>query len=236
LRRQAGSVFRSTELRIYTLVIALSTLVVALSTWSPVMNLMNTAAGYSGFVSFGEALRAGAFQVTSIVTTTGFVTADYALWPPVAIALIFLLFFVGGMAGSTGGGIKVVRQVVLFKNSFREIRRLLHPNAVIPLRLNGSVVPSGVVREVLSFVILYLALIVLGTIVLAFFGLDILTALGAVASSLGNIGPAFGTLGPTASYAGIPDVAKWFLAMLMMTGRLEIFTVLILFSPEFWRR
>jgi trk system potassium uptake protein TrkH len=236
LKREARGVFRNTELRIYTLVIVLSTLLVSLSTWSPVMNLMNTAGGYSGYASFGEALRAGAFQVTTIATTTGFVTADYVVWPPLAVAVIFLLFFLGGMAGSTSGGIKVVRQVVLFENSFREIRRLLHPNAVIPLRLNGRVVPSEVIREVLSFVILYLALVILGTIVLAFFGLDLLSALGAAASCLGNIGPAFGTLGPTASYAAIPDVAKWFLAILMMAGRLEIFTVLILFVPGFWRR
>lgn len=235
LGRGRSVVFRNTELRVYSAVIVIATMVVTLSIWSPVRNIMNTTT-FAGYDSFMDALRSSAFQVTSIITTTGFGLADYVLWPPLAIAVIFVLFFIGGMAGSTSGGIKVVRQVVLFKNSFREIRRLLHPNAVIPLRLNGRVIPAEVVREVLSFVILYLALVVLGTIAMCFFGLDLVSSLGVVASSLGNVGPAFGALGPTASYASLPELAKWFLAILMMIGRLEIFTVLILFSPEYWRR
>src|SRR5690606_17109236 len=161
LKGEMKYVFRNTELRVYTLVIVISSIIVALTLWSPVMDLLTTADLYTGYASLGGALRQGTFQVTSIVTTTGFYAADYMAWPPLVIAILFLLFFVGGMAGSTSGGIKVVRQIVRFKNSFREIRRLLHPNAVIPLRLNGSVISADVVREVLSFVILYLALIVL---------------------------------------------------------------------------
>ena len=131
---------------------------------------------------------------------------------------------------------KVVRQVLLFKNSFREVNKLIHPNAVIPIRLSGKVVSPDVMRNVLSFVVLYFGLIVLGTIVLSFMGIDLLTSLGAAMSSIGNIGPGFGSLGPTENYAHLPGAAKWVLSLLMMAGRLELFTVIILFFPAFWHR
>jgi len=235
LKGETGRLLRSTEFKTYTAVILGAAVVVAMSTWQPVMRLMRTES-FAGFESLGEALRSGFFQATSIVTTTGFGTADYVLWPPLALTVIFALFFVGGMAGSTGGGIKVIRHVLLFKNSLREIKQLLHPNAVLPLRLDDHVVTPDVMRNVLSFAFFYLGLIVFGTVVLAWMGLDLESALGAAASSMGNIGPAFGTLGPSATYAALPDVAKWFLSILMMAGRLEIFTVLILFLPAFWHR
>ena len=183
-----------------------------------------------------DALRYAAFQAASITTTTGFGTADYELWPPLAAAVLFALFFVGGMAGSTGGGVKVVRVLLILKNSFREVRQLLHPQAVLPIRLDHRVVPEGIMRNVLSFIVLYIGLVGAGTLVMGLLGLDLLSAFSATFSSVGNVGPAFGTFGPTENYTHVPAVGKWVLSLLMMAGRLEIFTVLMLFLPAFWKR
>ena len=240
LRGRTITVFRDTEFQVYTGIIVCATLLITLGSWAPLLHLLpqHTAAltEFEGYASFFTALRYAAFQATAIVTTTGFGTADYELWPPVAITVIFLLFFVGGMAGSTGGGVKVIRHVLVFKDSFKEIKQLIHPQAVMPVRLNGAVVPPDVMRNVLSFIVFYIALLALGAALMAVLGLDLLSALGAAISCVGNIGPAFGTLGPTENYAHVPMLGKWILALLMMAGRLEIFTVLILFVPTFWRR
>ncbi len=186
--------------------------------------------------SFWDALRYGAFQAASIITTTGFGTADYELWPPLAIVILFALFFVGGMAGSTGGGVKVVRVLLILKNSFRELRQLVHPQAILPIRLDHRVVPDGIMRNVLSFVVFYVGLVGLGTLIMGVLGLDIWSAFSATFSCVGNVGPAFGAMGPTENYTHVPVVGKWVLAILMMAGRLEIFTVLLLFTPAFWKR
>ena len=186
--------------------------------------------------SFPDALRYGAFQAASIITTTGFGTADYEVWPPLALVILFALFFVGGMAGSTGGGVKVVRVLLILKNSFRELRQLVHPQAILPIRLDHRVVPEGIIRNVLSFVVFYLGLIGLGTLMMGFLGLDIWSAFSATFSCVGNVGPAFGAMGPTENYTHVPTAGKWILSLLMMAGRLEIFTVLLLFTPGFWKR
>lgn len=235
LRGEAGSLFKNTELKAYLYIILVATLLVTIAIWDGIPWFSDGAAG-AGIAGFGDAIRTAAFQVAAIVTTTGFATADYEIWPSLGIGVIFALFFVGGMAGSTGGGMKVVRHVLLFKNSFREVKKLIHPSAIIPVRLNGTVVSPDVMRNVLSFAVLYMALIIIGTIVLAALGIDLLTSLGAVMSSVGNVGPGFGTIGPAENYAHLPGLAKWVLALMMMAGRLELFTVLILFFPTFWRR
>lgn len=186
--------------------------------------------------SFWTSLRYAAFQATAITTTTGFGTADYELWPPLAVGIIFALFFVGGMAGSTGGGVKVIRVLLILKNSYREFKKLLHPQAVIPIRLDHRVVSDSIMQNVLSFIVLYIGLIGLGTLLMGFFGLDLMSAFGASLSSVGNVGPAFGTFGPTENYTHLPVAGKWVLSILMMAGRLEIFTLLMLFTPQFWKR
>ena len=186
--------------------------------------------------SFPDALRFGAFQAASIITTTGFGTADYEVWPPLALVILFALFFVGGMAGSTGGGVKVVRVLLILKNSFRELRQLVHPQAILPIRLDHRVVPEAVVRTVLSFIVFYVGLVGLGTLMMGFLGLDIWSAFSATFSCVGNVGPAFGAMGPTENYTHVPAAGKWILSVLMMAGRLEIFTVLLLFTPGFWKR
>ena len=154
LRGKAITVVRDTELQVYAGITLLATALITLATWQPTGLTLGSVTEFAGYETLTEALRYAAFQSTSIITTTGFGTADYELWPPLAIVTIFLLFFCGGMAGSTGGGIKIVRHVLLFKNSFKEIRQLVHPRAILPTRLNGSVVPDGVMKNVLSFVVI----------------------------------------------------------------------------------
>jgi trk system potassium uptake protein TrkH len=240
LRGKAITVFKDTELRVYTAIVVASTLLISVVTWAPAMSWapfqLTADAAFQGYESFLDALRYGAFQATAIITTTGFGTSDYELWPPLAMSIMFILFFVGGMAGSTGGGIKVIRQILLFKNSFKEVKQLIHPHAVIPVRLNDKVVSQDVLKNVLSFTVLYFGLIFLGTFVMGALGLDVMSALSASMSCVGNIGPAFGTFGPAENYAHVPMAGKWVLSILMMAGRLEIFTVLILVVPAFWRR
>ena len=240
LRGQAVTLFEDTELKAYAGIVLVATAVITLATWQPVMRLLpqgpGTDAVFDGYASLAEALRYGAFQVVAIVTTTGFGTADYEVWPALAVGALFMLFFVGGMAGSTGGGPKVVRHVLLFKNSFKEFKQLVHPRAVIPVRLGNEVVPQDVMRNVLSFIVLYFMLNGVGILVMMLLGYELESAFGATIASVGNIGPGFGAFGPTDTYAHVPAFGKWFLALLMMAGRLEIFTVLILFVPDFWRR
>ena len=183
-----------------------------------------------------EKFRSVLFQVVSITTTTGFITADYQLWAP-AVQLIFLLMmFHGGSAGSTAGGIKLARILLMVKNGFNEIKRLVHPKAVIPVRFNGRAVEQEIITEVLAFFGLFISLFVFMTIVMAALGMDIKSAAGAVAATLGNIGPGFGSVGPVDTYAHVPVLGKWVLSFCMLTGRLELFTILVLFSPVFWKR
>jgi trk system potassium uptake protein TrkH len=187
---------------------------------------------------FGEiesALRHGLFQVLAIITTTGFVSADYTLWTPLLTVLFFGLFFLGGSAGSTSGGIKVIRHLIMIKNGFQEFRRMLHPNAILPVRYKGSSVDQKIVYNILGFFILYSLSFIIGAAVFAGTGLDFETALGASASSLGNVGPAFGELSPVDNYASLSVFGKYWSSFLMLIGRLELFTVLILFTPYFWK-
>ena len=224
LKRKFSKVKSSEEYQLYVGIIIGATLLIGLG----LIFKMN--------LGVEQAFRDSLFQVVSILTTTGFVTADYLLWPTGLWMLLFILFFVGGSAGSTGGGVKAVRILVLIKNSLLEFRRLIHPQAIIPVRLNHKPVPQKIVFVVISFFLFYLSTFALGVIVMAAIGLDFESAIGASASSLGNIGPALGSLGPVNNYANIPDIGKWFLSFLMLLGRLEIFTVLIVFSPTFWRK
>ncbi len=182
-----------------------------------------------------QAFRDSLFQVVSIITTTGFATADYVTWEPILVLLIFALFFFGGSAGSTGGGIKIMRIVVLLKNSYYELRRIVHPNAVIPVRFNQHSVDAKIVNNVLAFFMFYMLVFFVSSIIFMLFVPDLPTSMGAVATSLGNIGPGIGDVGPSQTFLSIHPLGKWFLSFLMMLGRLELFTVLVLFSPSFWK-
>lgn len=183
-----------------------------------------------------RSIRDAAFQVVAIVTTTGFVTADFERWPMVLQGLLLFLMFFGGCAGSTGGGMKHMRLFLLVRHSGVQIVKLIHPRVVKGLFLGEHTVTDEVIQGVQSFFFLYLSLWVGGTIVLAAAGLDLLTGISAAASALGNVGPGLGEVGPVENYAGLPGTAKWVLSVLMLMGRLEIFPVIILLSPEIWRR
>jgi trk system potassium uptake protein TrkH len=188
------------------------------------------------YETIGEALRYGAFQVVSIVTTTGYATADYEQWPAMSQLILLMCMFIGASAGSTGGGMKCLRIMLCFKYCYKELFSLVHPRAVSHIKIGGKTVPDDVMRSVLGFMALYVGLFALSAVVLAGTGVDFTTAIGAVAASIGNIGPGFGAVGPVENYAGIPTLGKWLLAWCMLLGRLEIFTVIILVVPEFWRK
>lgn len=183
-----------------------------------------------------DALRFGTFQVVSIMTTTGYVTADFDLWPSSIRFLLLLLMFVGGCAGSTGGGMKNLRILVLARHVRAGLYSILHPNAVVHVRVGGKVVGKDVIASVTSFFVLYMGLFMLGTLAMAAMDLDIITAMSSVAATLGNIGPGLGGVGPMRNYAEIPQLGKWVLSLLMLMGRLELYTVMLLFFPETWRR
>ncbi|MBU2922892.1 TrkH family potassium uptake protein [Winogradskyella psychrotolerans] len=182
-----------------------------------------------------SALRHALFQVLTVITTTGFVSADYTMWTPFLTVFFFGMMFLGGSAGSTSGGVKVMRQLILIKNSFLEFKRALHPNAIIPVRYNGKSVSKDIVFNVLGFFILYMLSFIVGALVFSMFQMDFTSAIGLSASSLGNVGPALGEFGPVNNYAALPPLGKWWASFLMLIGRLELFTVLILLTPFFWR-
>lgn len=180
--------------------------------------------------------RDSLFQVVSITTTTGFATTNYLNWLPSAWVILLVLMFFGGSAGSTGGSIKIVRIVLLLKNGFLELKRLIHPNAIIPVRFDKQAVNQQVITNVLAFVSVYIIITAASVLVISFIGHDLETSLGAVAATLGNIGPGIGKVGPADNYAFFSDFGKWLLSFLMLIGRLELFTVLVLFTSSFWKK
>lgn len=188
------------------------------------------------FGSAESAFRHSLFQVISVITTTGFVSADYTNWTPFLTVFFFGLMFLGGSAGSTAGGIKIMRHVIIIKNGLLEFKRTLHPNAILPVRYNGKSVKENIVYNIIGFFVLYMLLFIIGALVLGAMGIDFVTAIGGSASSLGNVGPAFGSLYPLSNFNGLPDAGKWWCGFLMLAGRLELFTVLILLTPYFWKR
>jgi trk system potassium uptake protein TrkH len=187
----------------------------------------------SGF-NAGKAILDGAFHVISIITTTGFYTQDYNLWGNIILIIFFILMFTGGTAGSTSGGIKIVRLLLITKNSRQELKRLIHPSAFIPVRLDKRVIPQSTIYNLLVFITLYFFVLCFGTFVISFMGYDIITSFSTSASMLGNIGPGLGTFGPFTNYSALPMAGKWFLSAMMLLGRLELLTVMILFSKSFY--
>ncbi len=188
-----------------------------------------------GKYSIEESFRLGIFQVVSLMTTTGFVTADYTSWTPGLTMMSFFLLFVGASAGSTAGGIKMIRHVVFVKHIWNAFRHMLHPRAFIRIKVNESVVPERVVSNILVFLMVYLILFMLGSLFMTVIGMDFISAMSATATSIGNVGPGLGTVGPVHNFSEVPLLGKLVLPFFMILGRLELFTILILFAPYFWK-
>ena len=228
-------VLRDEEIRFYTGFIIsftiIATLVIYFQAHVPVSNYHPMVWGEAE-----SAFRHALFQVLTVITTTGFVTADFTNWTPFLTIFFFGMMFLGGCAGSTAGGIKVMRHLLIIKNGVLEFKRTLHTNAVIPVRYNKKTVKEHIVYNIIAFFVLYMLLFIIGALVLGFLGLDFESAVGGAASSLGNVGPGFGTLNPLANYDGLPALGKWWCSFLMLSGRLELFTVLILLTPYFWKK
>ncbi len=216
--------WRDSECRFYLATVCILTLIVSVNIYG------------NGYGQLGRALRDGAFQVVSILTTTGFATADYETWPAMSQIILLLCMFLGASAGSTGGGMKCLRIMLYFKYCYKELFSLIHPHAVRHVKIGGKAIPSDVMRSVLGFLGLYMGLFAFCTVLLAALDVDFVTSFAAVAACIGNIGPGFGTVGPVENFANIPILGKWLLAWCMLLGRLEIYTVIIFLVPEFWRK
>ncbi|WP_158975741.1 TrkH family potassium uptake protein [Cellulophaga sp. L1A9] len=223
------------EFKFYTIFVVAFTLISALVVYLGA----NVAVSEYHPMIWGEAesaFRHSLFQVLSVITTTGFVTADFTNWTHFLTIFYFGLFFLGGCAGSTSGGIKVMRHLLIIKNGLLEFKRTLHTNAVIPVRYNNKTVREHIVYNIIAFFVLYMLMFIIGSLVLGALGLDFESAIGGAASSLGNVGPGLGSLNPLSNFNGLPNLGKWWCGFLMLLGRLELFTVLILFTPYFWKK
>jgi trk system potassium uptake protein TrkH len=188
------------------------------------------------YKSVFTALRYATFQVVSIITTTGFVTADFDTWPAFSKTILLALMFIGGCAGSTGGAIKNIRIMLLLKQAAREFKKLIHPQAITPIRLGNKTISEEVMRNITSFFFLYIFIFVICSFIMSALGLDMVSASASVAATLGNVGPGLGIVGPTKTYTLIPPLGKIVLTICMLLGRLEIYTVLVLIVPEFWKK
>ncbi len=185
--------------------------------------------------TIAETIRHSAFQTAAIITTTGYSTTDFDAWPTVSKAVILLLFFIGGCAGSTGGGIKNIRILVVLKSMKASLLKVLHPKAVVPVKVNGKTVSTDTILNIFSFILIWITIVLCGTVVVALNGFPLIDSFSAVAVTLGNIGPGFGIVGPTSNFSEFSDGMKYFFSFLMLIGRLELYTVLVLFLPSFWK-
>jgi trk system potassium uptake protein len=224
LKGDSLAFWRNSECRFFLAATVVLTLVITFDIYGSVYD------------KIGDALRYASFQLVSLLTTTGYTTADYEQWPAMSQLILLLCMFLGGSAGSTAGGMKCLRIMVCFKYCYKELFTLIHPHAVSRIKIGGRSVPDDVVRSVLGFLALYLGLFAFSSVLLAGIGVDFITAFAAVAATIGNIGPGFGMVGPVENFAAIPVLGKWLLIWCMLLGRLEIYTVIILLVPEFWRK
>ncbi len=221
---QIKAVLKNKELRVYTFIVGLAILLITLNLRLQVYDQLITA------------LRYAAFQVTSIISTAGFATVDYDIWPPFSRGILLILMFVGGCAGSTAGGIKVIRVYALLKKGLQELHKLIHPRAVTSLQIGNRNISEEVSTSILGFFFLYIAMFVSSTIILTSFGIDLVSSISAVAATLGNVGPGLGLIGPLNTYVPLPVTGKVLLSFCMILGRLEIYTVLVFLVSGFWRK
>ncbi len=224
LTGRTKNILKNTELKAYLLILTVATLLIT-------SDLYKTT-----YHSFSQSFRYASFQAASIMTTTGYGTSDFINWPALSQIILFTLMFFGACSGSTGGGIKVIRLATLFKLGLHEMKYLLHPKAVMPLWIDGKVIKKDMVYSIAAFFFLYISMLVLTTIVCASSGVDITTSFTTALATVGNIGPGFGRIGPSENYAFFADYVKWFLSFAMVVGRLEVYTVLIIFTKSFWTK
>ncbi len=228
LKGKLKKIYKNEEFRLFLTIIFGSSLLIATFLFFDKYNQYN---------DFEKAFRDSWFTVSSIVSCTGFVTADYMKWSPFLWFLIFLLMFSGGCAGSTTGGIKVIRHLLLLKNASMEFKRLLHPSAILPVRLDGKPVHQDIIFNILAFFMMYIIIFAVSSFLLSFTGVNPVSSMGAVATCMAGIGPGLGDVGgPATNFSMVPLMGKWILSFMMLIGRLEIFTVFILFAPSFWKR
>jgi trk system potassium uptake protein TrkH len=240
LKGKIGKVLRDEEFRVYSFIVVAATLIAAVVIYfSANVSIEPTDTqliAHPKVLGGAEsAFRHGLFQVLAVITTTGFVSADFTVWTPFLTLMFFMLMFFGASAGSTAGGVKIVRHIIMVKNSILEFKRTIHPHAIIPVRFNSKSVSQEIVFNIMAFFILYMVIFGIGAAVFSFMGLDFITSVGTAASSLGNVGPSFGALSPVNNYDSLPAIGKWWSAFLMLLGRLELFTVLIVLTPYFWK-
>lgn len=235
LKGKFSKILKDEEFRLYVTFILVFSLITAGVIYFHGDLSQSVITHYPVFGEAEEAFRLALFQVIAIITTTGFVVFDYTAITPFLVMLFFGMMFLGGSARSTSGGMKIVRHLIVIKNGIMEFKRSFHSNAVIPVRYNERAIPQPIVFNIMAFFILYILMFIIGVSVFAWLGLDFQTALGSSASMLGNVGPAIGDVGPVNNYAVLPDIGKLWAAFLMLVGRLELFTVLILLTPFFWR-
>ena len=223
-RARLMALLRDTEFKTYFMIVAAFSLVISVALF------FTTDLGVEG------SLRASLFQVVAIQTTTGFATVNYAVWMPLLWLLLCALMFIGACSGSTSGAMKCARISILFKVMWNEFKRIVHPNAVIPVRMTGRIIPSNVQSAILAYTVIYIFMLVAGLFVNMALGVDFLDAFSLSVASVGNVGPALGNYGPMDSFAPLPAAVKWFSAFQMLVGRLEFFAVLLLLTPVFWKK
>ncbi|MSU02988.1 TrkH family potassium uptake protein [Tissierella pigra] len=217
-------VLKDEELRLYFIIVGVAVLSIAINLYSTV------------YSNLGLAFRDSFFQVGSIMTTTGYSTANFDIWPTFSKAILLLLMFTGASAGSTAGGMKVIRILIMLKLIKREILKIFHPRAMKPVKLNDKILPNETIAGINSFVGLYIIIFALSTILVSLEGVDLESAASSVAATLGNIGPGLGFVGPTSTFFGYSQISKVFFSFLMLLGRLELFTIIALLAPRNWRR
>jgi trk system potassium uptake protein len=219
-----STIFKDTELKAYLLIFFFITGLITYNLYSNVYDSISTSFRYASF------------QAASILTTTGYATTNFAVWPYFSQVLLFILMFIGGCSGSTGGGIKVIRIVTLLKQAINELKYLLHTRGIFTLSIDKKTIKKDIAYSISGFFFLYILMIIMTTLVVATSNHDIITSLTTALATLGNIGPGFGEIGPVENYQFYPDYVKWFLSFAMLIGRLELYTVLVIFTPIFWKK
>jgi trk system potassium uptake protein TrkH len=228
IRRQGKRLIRDEEFKTYTISLLIASTIVFIG-------LIITRHSENVW-TIEKCFRDAMFQTIATITTTGFSSSDYMTWHPILWFIILLLIPFGASAGSASGGVKIIRIHIILKNIFYEFKRLMHPKAIRPVRINNKIVSENTLSNIYVFISIFVIILIVSTIILMLNGLSINEAFGCVIASISNVGPALGEQGPTGTYAMMPDFAKWYLSILMLIGRLELFTILILFLPAFWKK